>query len=164
MWVLKICCTLSDECTRSAQCSVHSAIQVYHCVCFLVYPRIVLLAPFSGSERTHRPDAEPRAGNLDLDGWIDLLLARILLDQLDISLHRCGHLRQTRRLARAAAVSMLRPRPSALPPAAPLRLFLNFFSTDHNWYQLIPLRARGFRHIPSQDKTETGWWWLLLLL
>ena len=29
---------------------------------------IVLLAPFSGSERTHRPDAEPRAGNLDLDG------------------------------------------------------------------------------------------------
>jgi len=33
--------------------------------------------------RTHRPDAEPRAGNLDLNGWIDLLLARILLDQLD---------------------------------------------------------------------------------
>ena len=35
---------------------------------------------------------------------------------------------------RAAAVSTLRPRPcrSALPPAAPLTLFLSFFSTDHN--------------------------------
>ena len=87
-----------------------------------------------------------------------VLLARILLDQLDISRHRCGHLRQTRRLAFAAAVSTLHPRPchSALPPAAPLRLFLNFFSTNHNWYQLIPVHARGFRHIPSQDKTETG--------
>jgi len=65
----------------------------------------------------------------------------------------CGYIGLfSRRLARAAAVSTLRPRPcrSALPPAAPLRLFLKFFFNRSQQRE----RERG----PGRSAGLTGTW------
>ena len=45
--------------------------------------RLVLLAPLGCSERAGRRAAKPRAGDLDLDGQIDLLLAVVEGDQIE---------------------------------------------------------------------------------